>query len=293
MRVTDLWTTKKQPTISFELFPARSIEAADKLEKVIDNLSAVKPDFVSVTFGAGGSTKEGSYQLVKKLKNEKGFKVVAYFACYGLGPDDITSVLNSYKELGIETILAVRGDAPKEMEGFQPHPESLPHASDLLAFLTKRYDFCLGGAGYPEGHIEAESKEKDLEFLKLKVKNGAQYIIANYTYDNRCFFDFVDKCRSLGIDVPILPGVMPIYSIKMMESLSNVCGAAITDEIRLGLAQLPPNDNQAVANFGIEFACRQCKELIENGVPGIHIYTMDRSKASVEIVTRLRKEGLI
>jgi methylenetetrahydrofolate reductase (NADPH) len=293
MRLTDLWSTKKKPTISFELFPARSVEGAEKLEKVIDDLAAVEPDFVSVTFGAGGSTREGSYQLVKKLKNEKGFNVVAYFACYGLGPDDITSVLDRYKELGIQTILAVRGDAPKELEDFQPHPESLSHASDLLAFLTHRYDFCIGGAGYPEGHIEAESKEKDLEYLKLKVQNGAEYIIANYTYDNRFLFDFIDQCRLLDVNVPILPGVMPIYSIKMMESLSQVCGAAITKEIRQGLAQLPPADNQAVANFGIEFAFQQCRELIERGVPGIHIYTMDRSKASVEIVTRLRKEGLL
>ena len=293
MRITDLWSTKKQPTISFELFPARNAEASEKLEKVIDNLAGVKPDFVSVTFGAGGSTREGSYQLVKKLKNEKGLKVIAYFACFGLGPDEIASVLDSYKDLGVETILAVRGDAPKELENFQPHPQSLPHASDLLAFIKSRYDFCLGGAGYPEGHIEAESKEKDLEYLKLKVQNGADYIIANYTYDNQYFFDFVNRCRSIGIGVPILPGVMPIYSVKMMESLSRVCGAVITDEIRKGLAALPPNDNQAVTDFGIEFAFRQCKELIQWGVPGIHIYTMDRSKTSVEIVNRLRKEGLI
>lgn len=293
MRITDLWSTKKQPTISFELFPARNAEAAEKLEKAIDNLAGVKPDFVSVTFGAGGSTREGSYQLVKKLKNEKGLKVIAYFACFGLGPDEIASVLDSYKDLGVETILAVRGDAPKELENFQPHPQSLPHASDLLAFIKSRYDFCLGGAGYPEGHIEAESKEKDLQYLKLKVQNGADYIIANYTYDNQYFFDFVNRCRSIGIGVPILPGVMPIYSVKMMESLSRVCGAVITDEIRKGLAALPPNDNQAVTDFGIEFAFRQCKELIQWGVPGIHIYTMDRSKTSVEIVNRLRKEGLI
>jgi len=293
MRVTDLWSKKKQPTISFELFPARTAESAEKLEKVIDNLSAVEPDFVSVTFGAGGSTKEGSYQLVDKLKNGKGLKVVAYFACFGLGPDEITSVIDSYKDLGIETILAVRGDEPKELENFQPHPDSLPHASDLLAFLKSRYNFCLGGAGYPEGHIEAESKEKDLEYLKVKVQNGAEYIITNYTYDNKYFFDFVDKCRSLGINVPILPGVMPIYSVKMMESLSNICGAAITDEIRRGLSKLPPNDNKAVVNFGIDFAFRQCKELIERGVPGIHIYTMDRSNSSVEIVKRLRNDGLL
>lgn len=293
MRVTDLWNTKATPTISFELFPARNAEAAEKLEKVIDNLADLNPDFVSVTFGAGGSTTEGSYQLVKNLQNEKGLEVVAYFAGYGLGPEDITSVLDGYRDLGVETVLAVRGDAPKESENVQLHPDSLPHASDLLAFIQARYDFCLGAAGYPEVHIEAESKEKDLDFLKLKVNNGAQYIITNYCYDNQYFFDFVERCRSMGIDVPILPGVMPIYSVKMMNILCNLCGASIPDELRQGLAQLPEGDTEAVANFGIDLAVRQCKELIERGVPGIHIYTMDRSKATVEIINRLRREGML
>ena len=179
MRAIDLWKNKGKPTISFELFPARNEQAAEKLEKVIDNLAALGPDFVSVTFGAGGSTREGSYQLLDKLKNEKGLEVIAYFAGYGLGPDDITSVLDSYKDLGIETILVVRGDPPHDNEIFKPHPESLPHASDLLTFIGDRFDFCMVAAGYPEGHIEAKSKEKDLEYLRLKVENGAQYIIAN------------------------------------------------------------------------------------------------------------------
>ena len=151
----------------------------------------------------------------------------------------------------------------------------------------------MGCAGYPEGHIEAETKEKDLEYLKLKVDNGAQYIITNYCYDNQYFIDFVDRCRAIGIDVPIVPGVMPIYSVKMMEMLANLCGATITDKVRNGLAALPPEDKPAVADFGIDFAAQQCRELIEQGVPGLHIYTMDRSKASVEIVKRLKKEGLL
>ncbi len=292
MRVVDLWQDNQKPTISFELFPARSEKAAAKLEQVIDELAALKPDFVSVTFGAGGSTQDGSRQLVDSLMNTKGLDVIAYFACFGLGPDDITAVLGSYRDMGIKTIFAVRGDAP-EQEGFTPHPDSLPYALDLISFIKERYDFCIGAAGYPEGHIEAESKQQDLAYLKQKVEKGAEYIIANYCYDNQYFFDFVEQCRAIGIAVPILPGVMPIYSIKMMNMLATLCGATITPEITDGLAKLLPDDKETLEQFGIDLATRQCAELIEKGVPGIHIYTMDRSRASVEIVGRLRRDGLL
>ncbi len=293
MKVTDIWTSGQSPTVSFELFPPRSEKAAVNLEKAIDKLAALKPDFVSVTFGAGGSTREGSRQLIEKLKVEIGLEVIAYFAGYGLGPADITDVLDQYRELGVENILVVRGDPPQDEEGFTPHPESLPHASDLMAFIRPQYDFCIGVAGYPEGHTECDSKEKDLEYLKLKVENGAEYIIANYFYDNRYFFDFVESCKINGIDVPILPGVMPIFSVKMMEMLANLCGATITDELRHGIDSLPEGDNEALVDFGIEFAVNQCKSLLETGVPGLHIYTMDRSRSTVAVVNRLRNEGLL
>jgi len=293
MKITDLWRSRREPSISFELFPARTEKAAANLEKAIDALAALKPDFVSVTFGAGGSTREGSRQLVDKLKNEKGLEVMPYFAGYGLGSDDITAVLDSYRAIGVENILIVRGDAPREQDDFEPHPDSFPHASDLMAFVRPRYELCLGVAAYPEGHIEAESKDKDLEYLKLKVDNGAEYIICNYFYDNQYFFGFVERCRSASITVPILPGVMPIYSLKMMEILANLCGATIVDELRQGLAALPEGDKEALLDFGIEFASAQCRELLEAGAPGLHIYTMDRSKSTVGIVNRLRSEGLL
>ncbi|PIP07301.1 MAG: 5,10-methylenetetrahydrofolate reductase, partial [Syntrophobacteraceae bacterium CG23_combo_of_CG06-09_8_20_14_all_50_8] len=225
MKVTDIWNSSQRPTVSFELFPARSPKAAENLEKTIDELVALKPDFVSVTFGAGGSTREGSYQLVKKLKNEKSLEVIAYFTGYGLGPKDIIAVLDDYQGLGVKSVLVARGDPPHEQKDFKAHPQSLPHASDLLSFIRPRYSFCLGAAGYPEGHIESESKKKDIEYLKLKVDNGAEYIISNYCYDNQYFFDFIERCKAIGIDVPILPGVMPIYSVKMMETLASLCGA--------------------------------------------------------------------
>jgi methylenetetrahydrofolate reductase (NADPH) len=226
------------------------------------------------------------------LIHEKGLQVIAYFAGYGLGPDDIVSVLNSYKDLGIGTILVVRGDPP-ESDSFIPHPDSMAHASELLAFIGKRYQFCMGATGYPEGHIEAESREKDLYYLKRKVEEGASYVITNYCYDNRYYFDFVDQCRSNGITAPLVPGVMPIYSIKMMNMLAKLCGATITKEIENGLAALPPDDQEALEQFGIDLATRQCRELLTQGVPGIHLYTMDRSKASLAIVGQLREEGLL
>ena len=294
MKVTEIWSSNQKPTVSFELFPPRSAKAAENLEKAIENLAALKPDFVSVTFGAGGSTREGSRQLIEKLKHKKALEVVAYFAGYGLGPEEIIAVLDSYQGLGLENILVVRGDPPQEQEDFKPHPQSMPHASDLLTFIRPHYiDLCIGVAGYPEGHIESENKEEDFEYLKLKVDRGAEYIITNYCYDNQYFFDFVERCRALDIDVPIIPGVMPIYSVKMMEMLAGLCGATITDEIRQGIAALPEGDKDALVNFGIEFAVRQCTDLLQAGVPGLHIYTMDRSRSTVGIIERLRRDGLL
>jgi methylenetetrahydrofolate reductase (NADPH) len=226
------------------------------------------------------------------LKKEKGLEVVAYFAGFGLSRDDVASVLDDYAALGVENVLLVRGDPPREGE-FRPHPGAFAHASDLVAFVRPRYDFCLGVAGYPEGHLEAVSKEKDLEYLKLKVDSGAEYIICNYFYDNRYFFDFLDRCRAAGIDAPILPGVMPIYSIKMMESLAGLCGTTITDEVRRAIAAIPEEDKEALIGFGIDHAVGQCAQLLSTAAPGIHIYTMDRSASAAGIVDRLRREGRI
>ncbi len=292
MKITDLWASTDKPTLSFELFPARSEKAAVSLARAIDALAVLKPDFVSVTFGAGGSTREGSYQLAKSLIEDKGLEVITYFACYGLGPDEIVAVVDDYQALGVENILAVRGDEPRDTD-FEPHPDSFAHASELMAFLRPRYDLCIGVAGYPEGHIDAASRDRDLEFLKLKVDQGAEYIIANYFYDNAFYFDYVERCRGIGIDIPILPGVMPIYSVKMMEMLAGMCGATITDELRQGIASLDETDSGALTAFGIDYAARQCAELLAWGAPGLHIYTMDRSVSTVGIVNRLRDEGLL
>jgi len=293
MKLTEMWKTRGRPTISFELFPARGDKAAAKLDKAIGKLVALEPDFVSVTFGAGGSTREGSLALAAALKNERRLEVLPYFACYGLSPQQIVEVVDGYRDLGIENLLAVRGDEPRDAEGFAPHPASLAHASDLIGYLAERYDLCLGAACYPEGHVAAESLERDLEFVKLKVERGARFLIANYCYDNRYFYELVERAARLGIDVPIVAGVMPIYNVKMMEGLAAICGATITDEVRAGIAALPEGDKDALNQFGVDFATEQCKGLLEHGVTGLHFYTMDRAKSVVGIVTNLRRDGLI
>ena len=292
MQAANLYGNSKKPVISFEFFPPRDEKAAEKFDKTIDGLAAIKPDYMSVTFGAGGSTKEGSYQTVKSLIDKKNLPTVAYIAGYGLGPDEITAALNGYKDMGVETIFVIRGDKPKN-DDFAPHPDSFSYASEMIAFIKERYNFTLGCAGYPEGHIQAESLEKDIEYLKLKIENGAEYVVAQYCYDNNYFFEFIKKCRAAGISVPVIPGIMPVYTVKLTSILSKVCGANIPDKMQIALDNLSESDKDLVLNYGIDFAVEQCRELLKSGVTGLHFYTMNRSKSTKEIIGRLRQSNLL
>ncbi len=294
MRVSDHLKTKKdKPVISFEFMRPKDEKAAVNQEKALGKLKLLNPDYVSVTFGAGGSNSEGSIQLIDKLKNEYGFEVVAYIAGVGLSPKKLSGVLDQFNNLEVETVFVIRGDTPTWDENFKPHPEAFSHASDMISFIKSNYDFCLGAAAYPEGHIEAESIEADIENIKLKVANGAEYIVAQYFYNNQYFTDFMEKARAAGINVPVVPGLMPIYSERMMDNLAKVCGVTITNEIRDGIAALPPDDKKAVGEYGRQFAIKQCRELLKAGVPGIHFYTMNRANTVVSVIETLREEGLL
>jgi len=294
MKVADLYNQAgDKPVISFEFFRAKTEKAAQNLEKVLDLLSDTKHDYMSVTFGAGGSTRDGSYELIDKLKKDRNLNVVAYIAGVGLGPDDLTEVLDKFKNKGIETIFVIQGDEPQDNAAFKPHPDALAHASDLLAFIKSRYNFCLGAASYPEGHIHAESLEKDIEYAKLKQDNGAEYIVAQYFYDNQFFYDYVELCKAIGVTIPIIPGIMPIYSVKLLEILTGVCGSSIPEEVRQELDSIPADEKGGVAQFGIELATQQCRDLLKHGVPGLHFYTMNRGKSVNAIITTLQNEGLL
>jgi methylenetetrahydrofolate reductase (NADPH) len=291
MRAAELYN-KKRPVISMEFFPFRDDKTAENFNKTIDALAPLNPDYLSVTFGAGGSTREGSAQTINTIIKEKELPCVAYIAGYGLSPDHICRVLDHYQAQGIETIFILRGDQPRET-GFVPHPKSFAHASDLISFIGGRYDFDLGCAGYPEGHVEAPSLEKDIEYLKLKVDAGAQYVVVQYFYDNAYFFDYEKKCRQAGIDVPIIPGIMPVYTLKMTRALSKICGTKIPGKLAEKMNTIDGEDKAAVLDLGINFALDQCRELLEKGVSGLHFYTMNRSHSTREIIRRLKLERLL
>jgi len=294
MNVAELIQKKDgKPAISFELSRPKNDKAAAKLDKVLDNLRGLEPDYVSVTFGAGGSTRQGSFELIEKLKKDKGLPTVGYIAGVGLAPGQIDECLSRFEDMGLETLFVIRGDPPTWEESYKPDPKSYSYASEIVEHIraAKGDRFALGVAAYPEGHIEAESKTLDLEHLKAKVDKGADYVVAQYFYDNTFYYDFLEKARGAGIEVPIIPGVMPIYSVKMMENLAKVCGATITDEIRSRLAELPADDKKAVAALGVDIATAQCRDLVEHGVQGLHFYTMNRSKTVTSILQTLRSEG--
>ena len=262
MPITDLWNEPSKPTLSFEFFPVRDEKAHKRLTKAIDKLLALSPSFVSVTFGAGGKTRQGSRELIDYLKNEKGQRVLAYVAGYGLDPKVVGEVIASYRDLGVEDLLIIRGDKPQDDADFAPHPEALPHASDILGQVAASFDVCCGAAAYPEGHVEAASVDADIPFLKKKIENGARFLVANFCFDTERFFEFERKARAAGIDVPILPGIMPIPAVAIVENLANTCGAAIPPSLREQLGALPGDDKNAVMDFGVAFATEQCRQLL-------------------------------
>jgi len=289
MRVTALYNSK-QPVISMEFFPPRNDEALEKFPGVVSRLCRRSPDFFTVTCGAGGSTQEGTYQTVRQLMADTGVPTVAHVAGAGLGPGELSAILDRFQNLGVENIFVVRGDNPKD-GSFTPHPQAFPYASDMIAFIRERYPFTIGCAGYPEGHIASPDLDRDIDNLRIKVAGGADYIVTQYFHDNDFYFSFVDKCRAKGIAVPIIPGIMPVYSVELTQRLSGMCGASIPEGLRRSLEQLDPADADAALDLGIDFAYAQCRDLLSRGVPGLHFYTLDRGKSTSTIIDRLQQGG--
>lgn len=289
MRVADLYKKKKN-VVSMEFFPPRNDKARVDFEKTVTDLTRGNPDFMTMTFGAGGSTRDGSYDGVKYLVETKKQPTVAYIAGYGLSPREISDVLGRYRDLGVQTIFVIRGDIPKD-DAFVRAPDSFSHASEMIAYIRSHFDVDLGCAGYPEGHVEARSLEKDIQYLREKVDQGASYVVTQYFFDNGMYFRYVDRCRAAGIHVPIVPGIMPVYSVKLLHSLCRICGASLPADLKNKLEAVNPEDGETVLNLGIDYATEQCRGLLEQGVPGLHFYTMDRSRSTLEILSRLRTEG--
>lgn len=287
MRIADILTGP--PTFSFEFFPPKDEEGAEVLRQTINDLSPLSPSYVSVTYGAGGSTRRRTVDLVKKIKYESGIEAMAHLTCVGASRDEIDEVLAELKASGVHNILALRGDPPKDSNGFVPAADGFAHANELIAFIRSRYDFCLGGACYPEKHPEAQSMEEDLANLKRKVDDGAQFLVTQLFFDNDRFFRFRDQAVAQGIHVPIIAGILPILSLPQL-SFASKNGVTLPAVLQAQL-DAAKDDPAEIRRIGVEHAWQQSQNLLEQGVAGIHFYTFNRSRATREIWEMLKSKS--
>lgn len=275
------------PHFSFEFFPPKNDEGVAQLFEALTDLRAYAPTYVSVTYGAGGSTRNVTVDLVARIQSELGLSAMAHLTCVGASRDEIRSVLDELWERGVRNVLALRGDPPHDQRHFVPHPDGFRYASELAEFVKGHRPFCVAGACYPERHPEAASLEADIAALERKVALGAEFLITQLFFDSRDYFRFVERVRKVGIDVPIVPGIMPITNVSQIKRFTETIGARIPAEL-LAQAEAHETDKAAVRAIGVEHATKQCIELLAGGAPGVHFYTLNRSLATREILDNLR-----
>ncbi|MFA5840100.1 MAG: methylenetetrahydrofolate reductase [NAD(P)H] [Candidatus Margulisiibacteriota bacterium] len=286
MRIIDLLKSGKQ-TLSFEFFPPKNVEQEEHLFAVVNQLKSFSPDYVAVTYGALGTNQEKSFHWVGKMKNDFKIEPVAHLTCVADDKKGIIGKLRELKSLRIENILALRGDPPEGKENFSPVPNGFKYASDLVALIkNEQPKICVGVAGYPEKHPEAKNLDEDILHLKTKVDAGADYIVTQLFFDNQKYFTFVDKCRKMGITVPIVPGIMPITSYKSIFKMTQTCGASIPLDLLNKLERHKEEPNAIIA-IGIEQAVKQCLELRQNNVPGLHFFVLNQATIITQILNRM------
>jgi len=285
MRIDDL-LNKNLPTISFEFFPPKSEQGFQQLYATIEDLKPLKPSYVSVTYGAGGSTRQKTVQLVEKIQNEAKIRSMAHLTCVGHTAEEIGQILDDLWKAGIRNVLALRGDPQAGQSTFTPTAGGFANADALVAFVRSKHDFCIGVAGYPEGHPQCLNKTRDLEYLKRKVDNGANFVVTQLFFDNGDFYRFRDDARSIGVKVPIVAGIMPITNVSQIKRFVSMCGAKIPHRLLTKLEGIEANAD-TVHQVGVDYAAMQCRDLLFNDVDGLHFYTLNKSKATVDIVKAL------
>ncbi len=279
MRIRDL-LDQKRPSLSFEFFPPKDDIGFWDLYRTIESLKPLEPTYVSVTYGAGGATREKTRDLVARIKSDIGIESMAHLTCVAATKAELGRVVDDLKLRGIQNILPLRGDPPHGEKTFVPTEGGFRYANELTAFIRERHDdLCLGGACYPEVHPEAPSAATDLANLKRKVAAGIDFLITQLFFDNDAFFSFRDRTEKAGIDVPIIAGIMPIVSVKQVKRFTQMCGATIPKEL-LRRIEAVEDDAEAVRHIGMYFSTQQCLALLEQGVAGIHFYTLNRSTAT-------------
>ena len=287
MRVASLYG-KSEPCFSFEFFPPKDDAGVGALFQTLGELAPLRPGFVSVTYGAGGSTRERTVQIATRIKRESNIEPVAHLTCVGHGREELRRVLATYAEASVENVLCLRGDPPRGTDRFEPPADGFRYASELVSFVRRESpNFSLGGAAYPEGHIETPDREVDLRRLKAKVDEGLDFLVTQLFFDNAFYFDFVERARHAGIQVPIVPGLMPITSFEQVQRFTRMCGATIPMRLLLEMERRK-DQPQAILELGVAHATVQCVELLQRGAPGIHFYTLNKSRATQMILTALR-----
>lgn len=286
MRIRELLYTGR-PCISFEFFPPKDDAGFDALRQTIASLRELRPSYVSVTYGAGGSTRRQTVELVTHIRQDFGIEVMAHLTCLGSSRDEIREILGRLDTAGVQNVLTLRGDPPRGQSEFTPHPQGFRYASELALFARSHFKFCLGGACYPEKHVESPSLSVDLQHLKTKVDAGCEFLITQLFFDNRAYFDFVARVRAMGIGVPIIPGIMPITNVSQVERFTQMCGATIPQSLLDELRRLQ-HDPNAVLSLGVAYATAQCLELLQRGAPGIHFYTLNKSPATRTILKAIQ-----
>ncbi len=283
MKLNELYG--KKFVVSFEIFPPKTPAGDTNLWRELKLLSAHKPDFVSVTYGAGGSTRTKTLEIALKVRNEFSITPIVHFTCVNAGKEDIRSYISEVKNHGIENIMALRGDPPLGETKFTPHPDGFRHADELIEFLHEIGDFTIAAAGYPEVHTEALSMEDDIINLKKKQDAGAGFIITQLFYDNNAFYSFMDRAVKAGITIPVIPGIMPITTKSQIDHLVELSGTKIPSDLMDRLNRCSSKEEEAEA--GLEFSIRQCTELKDWGIKGLHIYTMNKSNPVTSIMKAL------
>lgn len=286
MKIIELFK-KKDPVFSFEFFLPKTPGAMEDFKQTIRALKQLDPDFVTLTYGAGGSARNRTVETAGMIQNELGITTVSHLTGIAHTRPEIEELLKQIRGHGIENIMALRGDAPKDGSVLPPDKRDYPYAADLIRHISEFGGFCVGVAGYPEKHPEADTLDEDLKHLKEKIDAGAEYITTQLFFENEAYFDFVNKVRSLGITHPILPGLMPVTNFGQLEKFAAMCGAVIPKRMA---ADLEPhrNDPEFVTHFGIEWTYRQARELLDRGAPGIHFYTLNKSRSTAMILSRLQ-----
>lgn len=277
---------KQKLTVSFEFFPPKNDTGWDDLYKNISHLMPLKPSYVSVTYGAGGSTRDKTHDLVTKLHNDTNLCIVAHLTCVNSTREEVTSIIRRYNKSGIYNILALRGDLPPGVNKYNKDEKGFDHASELISYIKKiSPETCIGVAGFPEGHPQMPNRLKEIDYLKEKIDKGADYIVTQMFFDNRDFYDFRDRCHLAGISVPIIAGIMPITSRKGMNRMSELAaGARFPAPLLKAISRA---ENEFVRRVGVQWATEQIRDLIDNSVDGIHLYTLNRSRSTIRICESL------